>query len=206
MFLIEPCCVKRHLRELRDSITRGATKQFEGYGDLSLTELLPALLTRYSETNMMIVAPTLPDQAAEIISEWMGRQWARMDGKGKLDVIHHLTIIARLEKDSSHYITAWMEEKPFGDRLTLVDMEQEDTAILLPDFAITGPVNMQYNRRFTATATTEPEKVKALWERYTEMTENAPVMDFVEETEDEEPAAEPERPAKKKAARKKRKR
>lgn len=206
MFLIEPCCVKRHLRELRDSITRGATKQFEGYGDLSLTELLPALLTRYSETNMMIVAPTLPDQAAEIISEWMGRQWARMDGKGKLDVIGHLTIIARLEKDASHYISAWLKDKPFGNRLTLVDMEQEDIAILLPDFAITGPVNMRYGHHFVATATTESKKVKALWERYTEMTENAPVMDFVEETEDEEPAAEPERPAKKKAARKKRKR
>lgn len=175
MFLIEPCCVKRHLRELRDSITRGATRQFEGYGDLSLTELLPALMTRYSETDMMIVAPSLPDQAAEIISEWMGRQWARMDGKGKLDVIHHLTIIARLEKDASHYIAAWLKDKPFGDRLTLIDMEQEDTAILLPDFAITGPINMQYNRHFVATATTEQDKVKALWEKYGEMTENAPV-------------------------------
>lgn len=166
MHLIQPCCAPKHLRELRDAIAKGGTKQFEGYGDLSLTELLPALLLRYSETEMMIVAPALPDQAAEIIDKWMRKQWARMDGKGKLDVISHLTVVARLEKDRSHYITAWVKEQPFGDRLTLVDTEQEDTAILLPDFAITGPVNMRYGYHFEATATTEAEKVRALWEKY----------------------------------------
>lgn len=166
MKLIQPCCAQKHLRELRDAIAKGGTKQLEGYGDLSLTELLPALLLRYSETEMMIVAPALPDQAAEIIDKWMRKQWARMDGKGKLDVISHLTVVARLEKDRSNYITAWVKEQPFGDRLTLVDTEQEDTAILLPDFAITGPVNMRYGYHFEATATTEAEKVRALWEKY----------------------------------------
>lgn len=166
MYLIQPCCAKRNLRELRDSIAKGGTKQFEGYGDLSLTELLPALLLRYDGVNLMIIAPSLPDQAAEIIDVWMRRQWASKDGKGKLDVIGHLTIMARLEKESSATITDWIEQRPFGDRLTLIDQEQEDTAILLPDFAITGPVNMRYNKHFTAEATTDMEKVKALWERF----------------------------------------
>lgn len=166
MFLIEPCCAKRHLLALRNAIRNGGTKQFEGYGDLSLTELLPAILTRYSETEMMIVAPSLPEQAAEVIDWWMNRQWPRSDGQGKVDTISHLTIIARLEKDSSHHITAWLKNNPFGDRLTLIDMEQEDTAILLPDFSITGPVNMRYGHHFTATATTEAEKVAELWKKY----------------------------------------
>lgn len=174
MYLIEPCCAQSHLRNVRNAIKKGDTTQFEGYGDLSLTELLGPMLTRYSETEMMIVAPSLPDQAAEVIDKWMRRQWSMRDGNGKLDVISHLTIVAKLEKESSHYITAWLKDKPFGDRLTLIEIEQDDTAILLPDFAITGPVNMRYGHHFIATATTETEKVKALWEKYREMTENAP--------------------------------
>lgn len=166
MHLIQPCCAKKDLRELRDSIARGGTKQFEGYGDLSLTELLPALLLRYDGVEMMIVAPSLPDQAAEIIDWWMNKQWPSKNGKEKIDVIHRLTIAARLEKDKSDHIFRWLKEKPFGERLTLVDKEQEDTAILLPDFAITGPVNMRYGHHFVATATTETEKVIALWEKY----------------------------------------
>ena len=164
MYIIEPCCVKRHLRALRDAIAKGGTRQFAGYGDLSLSELMPAMMIRYSQAEMLIATPSLPDQAAEVIDRWMHRQWARVDGQGKVDVISHLTIIAKLEKEQSHYITSWMEDKPFGDRLTLIDTEQEDTAILLPDFAITGPVNMRYGNNFTATVTTEPEKVKMLWE------------------------------------------
>ena len=43
MKLIEPCCAERQMRQLRNAIGKNGTRQFEGYGDLSLTELLPAL-------------------------------------------------------------------------------------------------------------------------------------------------------------------
>lgn len=185
MHLIEPCCSQKHLRELRDSIAKGGTKQFEGYGDLSLTELLPALLMRYSETEMMIVAPSLPDQAAEVIDRWMRKQWARMDGKGKLDVVRHLTIVAKLEKEKSDHIGRWLKDNPFGGRLTLVDREQEETAILLPDFAITGPVNMRYGNHFVATATTDPAKVAELWEKFTKTA----ATESTDGTEHKEPEA-----------------
>jgi hypothetical protein len=175
MFLIQPCCAQKDLLTVRTAIKRGGTTQFEGYGDLSLAELLKPMLTRYGEVDMMIVAPSLPDQAAEAIDREMNRQWSRQDGLGKVNEIGHLTIVARLDKEKSDYIYRWLKDKPYGDRLTLIDMEQEDTAILLPDFAIAGPVNMQYNRHFVATATTEQDKVNALWEKYGEMTENAPV-------------------------------
>ena len=173
MKIIEPCCAQRHLREVRDAIGKNGEKEFEGYGDLSLTELLPAILTRYSETEMIIVAPTMPDQAAEVITKWMRKQWARMDGKGKLDVIRHLTIIADLGRRKSPEVSRWKKENPFGERLTLIDRQQDETAIVLPDFAITGPVNMQYGENFTATATTKPERVAELWEQYGGMTELA---------------------------------
>ena len=165
-YLIEPCCASRQVMLLRDAIGKDGTKEFEGYGDLSLTELLPAILTRYTETEMVIVAQTLPEQATEVIGKWMRQQWSRRDGRGKLDVIRHLTIVTSLNRRKSPTAFQWMKENPFGERLTLVDRLQEDTVILLPDFAVTGPVNMRYGERFAATATADPERIAALWEQY----------------------------------------
>ena len=166
MHIIEPCCAKRHLLHLRNSIKNRGTAYFEGYGDMSLTELLPALLTRYSDIDMMIVAPTMPDQAAEIISTWMRKQWASKDGLGKINVIRRLTIIADLDNTKSPTASMWARVKPYGARLEMRDVKQEETAILLPDFAIIGPVNMRYGTHFIATATANPERVAALWDKY----------------------------------------
>lgn len=166
MKIIEPCCAQRQMKELRNAIMKGGTEEFMGYGDLSLTELLPALLTRYSETELLIAAPSLPDQAAEVIGRWMNRQWSRADGQGKLDVVRHLTLVADLSKDKSPVASGWLNDNPFGGRMTLVDKEQEDTAILLPDLAITGPVNMRYGHQFTARATADAKYIAALWRKY----------------------------------------
>lgn len=166
MYIIEPCCAVRQLMLLRDAIGKNGTMDFEGYGDLSLTELMPALLTRYADTEMTIVAPTVPDQAAEIIEWWMKWQWSRSDGKGKVNVIKHLTIITNLNKRKSPVVSEWLKDNPFGERLTLIDKQQSDTAILLPDFAITGPVNLRYGNNFVATATSNPERIAELWNMY----------------------------------------
>ena len=166
MRTIEPCCAQKQFVTLRDVIGQNGTAQFQGYGDMSLTELLPALLTRYSETEMMIVAPSLPDQAAEAVERWMKRQWARMNGRGKMNVISHLTIIADLSEEKSPRGSEWVKANPFGERLTLVNEAQKDTAILLPDIAITGPINLRYGHNFVCTVTTTPEQVSSLWERY----------------------------------------
>ena len=170
MHLIEPCCSQKNLRELRYAIKGGGTAQFDGYGDLSLAELMEPLVNHYNGTEMLIAAPSLPDQAAEAIAKWMKLTWARMDGRGSIWRIERLTIIADLSEEKSPVAATWLKENPFADRLTLVSVEQPDTAILLPDFAITGPVNMRYDRRFTATATTEPERVTALWDKFGALT------------------------------------
>ena len=172
-YLIEPCCVRRHLLALRDDIARGGEAGIEGYGDLSLAELLPALLTRYSETEMVIAAPSLPDQAADAIFTWMQRQWSRADGKGKLNVIRRLTIVADLSARKSPTARRWLKANPFEGRLVLVDRKQDDTVILLPDFAIEGPVNMRYGEHFTARATTKADELVRLWGRYVSLTEPA---------------------------------
>lgn len=169
MRIIEPCCATKQFMFLRDAIKNKAKTQFKGFGDLSLTELLPALLTRYSETTMMIVAPSIPDQAADIIYTWLSRTWARMDGNGRLNVLSKLTIIADLSEEASPTVNMWLTNNPFPDRLVLVNKAQDDTALLLPDIAITGPLNMRYDKEFVCDVTTIPSEVSNLWSVYSKL-------------------------------------
>lgn len=169
MRLLEPCCASRQLCLLRDAIGNNGRDSFEGFGDMSLTELLPALLIRYTETEMMIVAPTIPDQATAIIREWLNKKWARWDGKGQLDCLSKLTIIADLSEESSPEMSQWLKENPFAGRLTLVNRVQSDTALLLPDIAITGPLNFQYADHFVCNVTSVPAEVNDLWAQYTKL-------------------------------------
>lgn len=169
MRLLEPCCASRQLGLLRDAIGNNKRTQFKGFGDMSLTELLPALLLRYTETEMMIVAPAIPDQATAIIREWLRKTWARWDNTGRLDCLSKLTIIADLSESASPMMSAWLKDNPFADKLTLVNRVQSDTALLLPDLAITGPLNFQYDKEFVCDITAIPSEVNDLWARYAQL-------------------------------------
>lgn len=163
MRLIEPCCASKHFMLLRDAIGTHGRTRFEGYGDLSLTEMLPAMLTRYSETMMMIIAPSIPDQAADIIDEWLRKTWARMDGKGRLNVLSHLTIVADLSETASPTLSTWLTNNPYPNRLTLVNKPQDVTALLLPDMVVVGPMNFRYGERFVCEVTTIADEVSEYW-------------------------------------------
>jgi len=75
-------------------------------------------------------------------------------------------------------------------------VQQDATAILLPDFAIEGPVNMRYGKHFIATAYGKREDVEGLWTKYKGMAENAPdgkgadISETVETEEGDQPAEE----------------
>ena len=166
MYLIEPCCSQKHLRYLREDLGEDGTAFFHGYGDLSLSELLPPLLLHYSETELMMVAPYLPDHAAETISKWMKKQWAKIDGTGNVNVIAHLTLITSLSEKRSPLASTWTQEQPFGDRLTLRDVQQNDTAIILPDIALWGAINLTYGGHFTAQATKNARTIATLRGEY----------------------------------------
>ena len=166
MHLIEPCCAPKHLLALRHILSESDTALWHGYGDLSLAELLPALLTRYSEVELAIVAPALPDPATETIDKMMRREWMRMDGKGKVWNVGHLTLIADLSEKRSPMASAWLKSNPLPERLTLRNVQQNDTAILLPDIALWGPINLTYGGHFTAMATKNARTIATLREMY----------------------------------------
>ena len=160
------------MNDLRKALAGGGRDEVRGYGDMSLTELLPALLTYYNETELLICAPTIPDQAARIIETWARWQWARMDGKGKMYALTKLTIIADLSPEQSPEASEWLKENPFAGRLTLADkpVAADQQALLLPDLAILGPLNLRYGANFTCTATTVQEEVDGLWKQYARLT------------------------------------
>lgn len=166
MFTIEPCCTQKHWPELLRMLDREDPVFFQGYGDLSLSELLPVILSSYSETDMLLVCPRLPDASARALSAWMRKQWARMDGRGSLDVIRHLTIVGDLRQAKSPMASAWMEENPFEGRLTLRDRQQNDTALVLPDLALLGCVNLSYGGHFTACVTKNARTIRSLRAMY----------------------------------------
>lgn len=166
MMLIEPCCAPKHVGLLIDRLGDEGTIFFHGYGDLSMAELLPALLTRYYEVEMMLVVPSLPDNASEAVAKVMRRTRARMNGAGNMDVVRRLTIVADLSEKRSPMASTWVKKNPFPERLTLKGVQQNDTAILLPDMALVGPMNLTYGGHFTAVATKNASTVESLRKMY----------------------------------------
>lgn len=145
-----------------ETIDDGGAAMFHGCGDLSMAELLPAVVTHYSGSDVMLAVPSVPDMVAEVINTWMARQWARMDGKGKMDVIAHLTIVADLSERRSPMASEWVKENPYPERMILKNVQQNDTAILLPDIALVGPMNLTYGGHFTAMATKNARTIETL--------------------------------------------
>ena len=173
-YILEPCCIQLQLGDLCRAIKGGGTAEFKYYGDLSFTELLPALLERYNKTELLIVAPSIPDTTAEVIAKWARRQWQRMDGSGSFFALQHITIITSLS--ASPAVSSWLEKNLFGDRLSVVDTATDEHLVLLHNLAITGFRNMRYGENGTATATTEAEKISALWEKYKTENTASPVF------------------------------
>ena len=166
MFLIQPCCTPKHLLQLRGKMGEGGTTFLHGYGDMSIAELLPHLLTRYDGVELMIVAPSLPAAAAEAIAEAMDRRNVTRDGKGMIYTVGRLTLVTDLRKKKSPQASAWLTENPWGDRLKVVNTQQNDTAVLLPDIAIFGNVNLSYGGHFTCVATRKKSLIEDLRRNY----------------------------------------
>ena len=160
MYLIEPCCTQKHWPALRGKIKNGGTMMFHGYGDLSLFELMPVIMTRYSNAELTIVCPALKDPVAELLLKWMDKKC------GRTDAIGHLTVITDLGKKKSPMASAWLKENPYPDRMTVHNVQQNDTCILLPDIAIHGALNLVHGGHFTALATTSPKLIASLRETY----------------------------------------
>ena len=167
MFLIEPCCTQKHWPAFRKKLGTDGTAFFHGYGDLALGDLLPVILPRYPEAEMTLVCPSLPDRATEVLMRWMRKTWAKADGKGNIDAISSLTIITDLREQKSPIASHWLKENPFPIRLLPYNVSQNDTALIFPDLAIYGNINLAHNSHFTAMATKDARIINDLRQTYT---------------------------------------
>lgn len=166
MKLIEPCCTQKHWPQLRDSLGQDGTALFRGRGDLSLDELMTVILNGCTEADMILACPTLPDRTAELVMRWMRKKWARMDGSGNMDAVARLTLVTDLRESRSPQASGWLAGNPFPDRLILKDVQQNDTAIVMPDIAIYGALNLVYRAPFTAVATKDTRLIADLRSYY----------------------------------------
>lgn len=166
MLLIEPCCTPKHLLALRGKLGDDGTAFFHGYGDLSLAELLPHMLSRYVGVEMMLVAPSLPTAASGVLYRMMQKQRLTAAGKGRLDVISRLTLITNIKKTTSQEVSSWLQDNTFSGRLEVRDVQQNDTAVILPDIAFFGNINMSYGGHFTAVATRNQRLMAELRRNY----------------------------------------
>ena len=167
MFTIEPCCTQKHWLQLRNKIKDGRTVFFQGYGDFSLADLFPVVMQRYAETDILFVCPALPDRTAELLMKWLRKRWLTTNGRERMDVIHHLTIITDLNTKKSPVASGWLAKNPYPERLTLCNVQQNDTAIFLPDLVIAGNINLVPRGHFTAMVSGDKKFIENLKEAYT---------------------------------------
>jgi hypothetical protein len=162
MHLIQPCCSQKHVGQLIHSLGDGGTALWHGMGDLSLVEVGDALFFRYSEADALVACPSVPDLVADLLMRWLRKTWATRDGKGSIPVFSRLTLIASLSEKRSPVASQWLTDNPFPERLVLRNVQQNNTAIILPDVALFGPVNLAYGGHFIATATRDQKMIEEL--------------------------------------------
>ena len=164
MQLIEPCCAPKHLLQLREKLGESGTAFWHGYGDMSVLELLPALMRRYADVELLIALPFVPDQVYELIIRLMRRQCSTYDGKGRMDIVRHLTLITDLRESKSPLASELTENNPFPGRLTIRNVQQNDTVFILHDIAVIGNINLLYGGHFTAIATKSQAVIQSMRE------------------------------------------
>ena len=86
--------------------------------------------------------------------------------EGKSWQIGRLTLVTDMCRKKSPLTGGWQSKNPFGERLTLVNVQQNDTAIILPDIALVGNINLAYGGHFTALATKKPSLIEDLRKTY----------------------------------------
>lgn len=164
MQLIEPCCAPKHLLQLREKLGESGTAFWHGYGDMSVLELLPALMRRYADEELLIAMPCVPDPVYELITRLMGKQCSSYNGKGRMNIVRHLTLIADLRESKSPSASELIRDNPYAGRLTIRNVQQNDTVFILHDIAIMGNINLLYGGHFTAIATKNQAVIQSMRE------------------------------------------
>ncbi len=160
MITIEPCCANKHWKQVLKELEMKKTVLVNGYGDMTLTELLPEVLQRYSEADVLMALPTVPEQMRTLVGRMLRRTWALAQG-GNVDVVRRLRLITDARASKSPGLVEWAQGQ---ERLRLANAQHNDTLIIVHNgnpqgecaLAIMGPVNMVPCGQWTAMVTRDP--------------------------------------------------
>lgn len=153
---IQPCCTQKHIPAVRRQLEKQTTVAFEGYGDLTLADLLPVLGDTCIGHDLTIVAPNIPRYLRSAILHSMTSTVVR---QGKNTPRHpHLTIVTDTSEERSPDLRHLAESMP--DRITLCHAVQSDTMLLLPDELWFG--NIGRGARFVGVVTRDPNLIATI--------------------------------------------
>ena len=156
---IEPCCANKHWKKVLAELELKKTVLIEGYGDMTLNELLPVALGRCQEAEVIITAPLMPEELCRTIGTLLYHTWALPDG-GNINKIAHMRVITDARASKSPAVMEWA--KRYGGQVELASCQQNDTMVLVTDsnsaddMAIVGPVNVQPCGQWTTMVTRDP--------------------------------------------------
>lgn len=196
MRTIEPCCTQKHWPQVLEDLKRRPTVMMNGYGDMTLCELLPVMLERYAECEVMVVVPTLPPQLREVLDRWARQTWG--DGSR---AVAQMWVITDARESKSPGAAEWSR----GAGVAMASCQQNDTAVVVrgrgsrgesqgsrgesresrgesresrvesqefgEDVMVTGAVNVRPSGMFTAVVTRDEKMIAETWAYYNKVFE-----------------------------------
>lgn len=163
MKLIEPCCSQRHVPELLSLLEDSDPLFFQGFGDLSLSDLLSPLLSGISLSDVLLMCPTLPSPIHPFLRSWYLKRWSTGDSSDGTPPIASLTIVTDCRSSRSGDIRAWrdslIQDGLPCQSVALSHYVQNDTCLIVNDLLIYGNMNIVPRNPFSAIVTRSPHLV-----------------------------------------------
>lgn len=153
-----------------------------GYGDMTLCELLPVMLERYAECEVMVAVPTLPPQLREVLDRWTRQTWG--DGSR---AVARIWVITDARESKSPGAAEWSRDAG----VAMASCQQNDTTVVVrgrgsrvesqgsrgegrefgEDVMVMGAVNVRPSGMFTAVVTKDEKMIAEAWAYYNKVFE-----------------------------------
>lgn len=177
MITIEPCCAAtKHWPKVLatlDELGEESVVGIRGYGDMTLMELLPAMVSSYSEADVLVAVPTLPSCLREKLDALLHLSWG--NDSGSVPAVARLRVITDARESRSPAAAEWIQDA--GSRVSLASCQMNDTVVIIRGSGgggvmVFGAVNARPATEWVAMATKDKRLIEDFWQaldvRFTE--------------------------------------
>ena len=168
MLTIEPCCTQKHWPKILHNLKDTSYVYFEGYGDMTLNELLPVVFDGFSDADVMLAVPVMPERLISTLRELTKRSWANPSGRGSVPLIKRFRIITDARSTKSPGVLDFCRElRSQCAGSGVASLQQNDTIIIVRDaystIMIFGSVNSRPSCQWTAFVTNDQGHIADVW-------------------------------------------